>query len=113
MNWHHAVKDNANGVVICFVQRSVRLDGENAKAMTEYLSSFWDGGEPIHVFFDLREVELVTSEALGVLVTLNKRVRASGGCLSLLNLREEVYEVFEVTKLTRILRVRREVALVT
>jgi anti-sigma B factor antagonist len=108
MNWYLSVKDNANGTVIRFVQRSVRLDGANAEAMAEYLSSFWDGREPIHLVFDLGQVEFITSEALGVLVTLHKRVAASGGCLTLLNLREEVYEVFEVTKLTRILRVHRE-----
>jgi anti-sigma B factor antagonist len=113
MNWYLSVKDDANGTVIRFVQCSVRLDGENAKAMAEYLCSFWDGREPIRLVFDLGQVEFVTSEALGVLVTLNKRVTASGGCLTLLNVREEVYEVFEVTKLTRILRVCREIAIAT
>ncbi len=107
MNRFLSVKEHADGVVLRFVQHSVCLDGANTEVMAEYLSTFMDGRGPSRLVFDFGPVEFVTSQTLGLLVTLHKRVAARGGCLTLLNVRKEVYGVFEVTKLTTLLRVHR------
>ena len=107
MNRLLSVEDSAEGAVIRFVQRSVCLDLANSEVMAHSLSAHLDGLKATHLVFDFGPVEFVTSEALSVLVGLHKQVKATGGCLTLLNLSEEVYEVFEVTKLTRILRVQK------
>jgi anti-sigma B factor antagonist len=107
MNRLLSVEDSAHGAVIRFVQRSVCLDFANSEVMADSLTAHLDGQKATHLVFDFGPVEFVTSEALGVLVRLHKRVAATGGGLTLLNLSEGVYEVFEVTKLTRILRVHR------
>jgi anti-sigma B factor antagonist len=105
MNRLLSVEDVA---VIRFIPRLVCLDATNAEVMAHFLNKLLDGHKPRHWAFDFYPVEFVAGEALGILVSLHKRVAATGGRLSLLNLRHDVYEVFEVTKLTQILRVQGE-----
>lgn len=101
------VEDRADDAVIHFVPRSVCLDSANVEVMTHFLTTLPDKQKPRHLVFDFDPVEFINSEALGVLIGLHKRVASTGGRLTLLNLREQVYEVFEATKLTQLLHVRR------
>ena len=55
---------------------------------------------------DLSALEYLGSAALGAFVSLNRRVRANGGRLSLVNLRPAVYQIFELTRLTQVLDVQ-------
>jgi anti-sigma B factor antagonist len=64
-----------------------------------------DGLGARHLVLDFREVRRIHSGELGTLIDLHKRVRASGGRLTLTNVRPEVYEVFEVTRLTAFISV--------
>ena len=85
----------------------------NARRLAE-----WDGGPVLAALMelartsrgrelrlDLSALEYVASTGLGVFVALNREVRASGGRLSLLNVRAPVYEVFALTRLTSVLDV--------
>lgn len=56
---------------------------------------------------DLVNVHGVTAAGLGLLVTLNKRARESGGRLSLHRVRPSVGEVLRLTRLDTIMDVRR------
>jgi anti-anti-sigma factor len=55
---------------------------------------------------DLRSVDFVGSEDLGALVILNKRLRAAGAQLSLLNVQPVVSQVLSLTRLDTILKVQ-------
>lgn len=55
---------------------------------------------------DLRSVDYVGSEDLGALVILNKRLRAAGAQLSLLNVQPVVSQVLSITRLDTILKVQ-------
>ena len=59
------------------------------------------------VRLDFAAVEFVESRELGSLVVLNRKVRAAGGRLELVNVRPFVAGVFDVTRLDTILDVRR------
>jgi anti-sigma B factor antagonist len=48
---------------------------------------------------DLGRVDFLTSNALGQLINLHKKVRADGGRLILCNVSPAVYEVFDATRL--------------
>src|SRR5207245_2231306 len=61
------------------------------------------GAHALHL--DLRAVRFPTAEGLGLLVTLNRELRARGGRPALFNLNTEAYEVFEVTGLVAVLDV--------
>jgi len=51
-------------------------------------------------------VDFLSSAALGKLITLDKKVKASGGNLKLSNIRPEIYEVFAITKLNRLFDIK-------
>ena len=58
------------------------------------------------VRLDLKNVDFVGSEDLGALVILNKRLRAVGGELSLVNVQPTVSQVLSITRLDTILKVQ-------
>jgi anti-anti-sigma factor len=63
-------------------------------------------GESNTLVLDFKNVDYLASAGLRVLVTAQKRLSASKGSLSLLNVRSEVMEVFEVTGLDEIFDIR-------
>ncbi len=60
-----------------------------------------------HLLLDFTNVENITSVELGSLVTLHKKMRASGGRLTLFNLNLHVFEVFTVTRLDKLIGICR------
>ena len=54
---------------------------------------------------DFVNVGHMSSSALGMLITLNKRVQERGGQLRLCNIRPSIYEVFVITRLNEILQI--------
>ena len=62
------------------------------------------GAHILHL--DLVTVRLPTAEGLGLLVTLNKELRATDGQLILINVALDPYEVFKVTGLAEVLDVQ-------
>jgi anti-anti-sigma factor len=67
-----------------------------------------DGGD---VRLDFAGVDYVNSRELGALVVLNRKVKASGGRLALVNVGPFVAGVFDVTRLDTILDIRRPAGL--
>ena len=53
-------------------------------------------------------MRLPTAEGLGLLVSLNKELRARGGALVLCNVPADAYEVFEGMHLVDVLDVRQQ-----
>ncbi|UCG33169.1 MAG: STAS domain-containing protein [Phycisphaerales bacterium] len=61
------------------------------------------GSEPdLRMVLSFRNVEHLSSAALGMLITLRSQVREKGGHLKLSNIRPQIYEVFKITKLHRL-----------
>ena len=99
------VEKSGNVKIITFTGDEVR-DVENVLAK-ELKGHMEDLGE-CHLLLDFTNVEYLSSVELGTLITLHKRVKASGGRLTLFNLNAQVYEVFTVTHLQTYLGICRE-----
>jgi len=84
------VEQSGNIRVITFSTAEVR-DVENVIARE--LEACTDGLRGSHLMLDFTNVERLSSVELGTLLTLHNRIKASGGRLSLFNLRPRVYEV--------------------
>jgi anti-sigma B factor antagonist len=54
---------------------------------------------------DFRNVTNMSSSALGMLITLHKRVREANGELRLCNIQPAIEEVFKITRLNEIFRI--------
>jgi anti-anti-sigma factor len=84
-----------------------KRDVENVLA-TELHGLTDDLGE-CHLLLDFTNVEFITSVELGTLIGLHKKMKATGGRLTLFNMNLLVYEVFTVTRLDNLLGICREV----
>ena len=60
------------------------------------------------LLLDFSRVGHVTSEGLGTLVAVHKRLAASGGRVVLTHVRPQVYEVFARAQLHRLLEIHRQ-----
>jgi anti-sigma B factor antagonist len=63
-------------------------------------------GETKNLVLDFKDLNYLASAGLRVLVSAQKKLKAAGGALCLINVREEVMEVFEVTGLDDVFDIR-------
>ncbi len=61
-----------------------------------------EGDEVPRVVIDLQEVGLLTSNAIGVFVTLNRKIILKGGKLAFCGLDDNLRSLFKITMLERI-----------
>jgi len=99
------VEQSGNVRVITFSTEEV-CDVENVIARE--LEGCTDGLRGSHLLPDFTNVEYLRSVELGTLITLHKRMKDSGGRLTLFNLNAQVYEVFTITRLQTLLGICRE-----
>jgi anti-anti-sigma factor len=82
------------------------LNEQSTPAVEEQLLSLAAevGGGALLV--DLSKVRYMSSIALGMLIGLRQKMRASHGQLTLLGVSPEIFELFDATRLTRLLNVQ-------
>jgi anti-anti-sigma factor len=97
--------EQAGNVKILTFTAGQARDVENVIA-TE-LDGLPDGMGDCHLLLDFTNVEYITSVELGTLVNLHKRLKDSGGRLTLFNLNLQVFEVFTATRLETLLGICR------
>jgi len=95
-------KKTENGELVLAV--SGCLDTAATAAFTEAAEAA--AQESKTLVFDFAGLEFIASSALRLLVSLEKRLKASGGGITLANLNEVVRDVFEVTGLSEIFPIR-------
>ena len=61
------------------------------------------------IVLDFQSVEHLSSAALGKLINMKKKGDASGGQLSMCNLRPDLLKIFKVTKLTKVFDIHKNV----
>lgn len=83
------------------VQPSGILDGIRANQLRRDIGDIVATGADI-VLIDLKDVKFIDSSGLGVLVSVMKTVRTSGGKLFVCSLNEQVKMLFELTKMDRV-----------
>ena len=64
-----------------------------------------DESEP-RLLLDFRNVEHLSSAALGMLITLNKQLAERQGRLVLANIHPQIYEVFKITRLNKLFNIQ-------
>ncbi len=81
-----------------------RIDVTNAQEFKDFLVSLIGQGER-ELILDLHQVEFMDSTALGVIVSIFKRLKEAGGKdLKLCGLSELVKELFEITRLHKVMK---------
>lgn len=84
-----------------FVDRDI-LDEANIRQIgAELLKQVESSAQP-KMLLCFRNVEHLSSAALGTLITLNSSVRKKSGQLRLSDIRPQIFEVFVITKLNKL-----------
>jgi anti-sigma B factor antagonist len=87
--------------VVCPRDRKILLE-EQIQVIGEQLISLASESGRKQMLLNFSNVEYMSSAVLGMLVTLNKKIKAAGGKLVLCNIDPQIREVFEITKLDKL-----------
>jgi anti-sigma B factor antagonist len=100
------VENMGDVTVVCFTDRKILVE-QHIQLVGEQLFNVVNEGRK-QLLLNFRNVEYMSSAVLGMLVTLNKKIQASGGKLVLCNIDPQIREVFEITKLDKLFVIRGE-----
>ncbi len=101
---HFTVRE-ANAVsVVEFADRKI-LEELLIREIEDDLSSIVDGKAGVKLLISFKNVEHLSSAALGMLITLNKKVSEQGGALKLSDITPQIYEVFKITQLNKLFKI--------
>jgi len=81
------------------------LDEMSISQIGEQLNVLVAGAETPTMVLDFSSVGHMSSSALGMLITLHKRIREKNGQLRLCGIQPGIYEVFVITRLHEIFRI--------
>src|SRR5262249_51696461 len=84
------------------------LDEEKVRSVGKQLLSLSEGVGPRQVVLNFDSVERLSTEMLGKLIALQKKIHAQGGRLALCKVRPQLYEIFKILKLPQVLSIYAE-----
>ena len=83
---------------------NVNLDYENSQLLKEFVLKLIEEGEK-NFLFEMENVEIFTSEAVGTIIYLFQIVRKKGGDIKYVYLHPTVTGTFELLRLTRVFEI--------
>ncbi len=95
---HLSVEDYAGVTVVKFTDTSI-LDAAVIHQIARELYRLTDEQNKQRLILDFSNVMFLSSQTLGVLITLNDKIKAIRGSLVLVGLRKELMKVFKITNL--------------
>lgn len=97
------------GVTVVELTDRKILDEVNISRISERLQGLVAKAENPKFVLDFSNVVHMSSSALGMLITLHKRVREKKGLLRLSGIQAAIYEVFVITRLNEIFEISESV----
>ena len=98
----HLTIRNSGGVqFVQFADRKI-LDELAISEMGEELTNLVSNNANVRLLLSFKNVEHLSSAALGVLITLNRLVNDKGGQLRLAEISPQIFEVFKITRLNKL-----------
>ncbi len=97
--------EEVNGVTVARFTDKKILDESNIQIIGNQLFSLVDDDHRQKIVLDFTNVEYLSSAALGKLITMDKKVKASGGKLRLCAIRSDIKEVFKITRLDKLFQI--------
>ena len=98
---HLSVSEREGVTVVEFANRKI-LDELCISEIREELTELVKGKDGLKLVLSFKNVEHLSSAALGVLITLNKQVGEQGGHLKLSDITPQILEVFKITRLNKL-----------
>jgi len=98
----HLKIKRSNGIsVVEFADRKI-LEELSIQEIGEELHQVVESEAGIKLLLNFKNVDHLSSAALGMLITLNKKVKEQNGDLKLSDINRQIFEVFKITRLNRV-----------
>ena len=98
------VSKNGEIDVIVLLDRNI-LDEANIQIIGDEISSLIETNPNPRVLIDFKNVEHLSSAALGTLINVNNKIRQKDGILRLATIAPQLLEVFKITKLDHLFHI--------
>ena len=98
---HISVKNSGGVNIVEFADRKI-LEELSISEIGEELARVVTGMGDVKMLLSFKNVEHLSSAALGMLITLNKQVAEKRGKLKLSDITPQIYEVFKITRLNKL-----------
>jgi anti-anti-sigma factor len=92
-------------MIVAFPGDAVRQDDALAAVVAVHLTHLVEQSGRRQLLLNFDNVTYLSSNGLGMLITLQKQLEGVGGCFVLCNVAPPVYEAFETTRLTGLLNI--------
>lgn len=89
------------GVTVVAVPDGCMLDGEAIQQVGKQLFDLVEKEGKQRLVIDFADVRFMSSQALGVLLTLRRKAEKSGAIIALAGINEKLMRVFEITNLDK------------
>jgi len=98
---HLKIKRSEGVSVVEFADRKI-LEELSIQEIQDELDQLVESEPGIKLLLNFQNVDHLSSAALGVLITLNKRVKEQNGSLKLSDINRQIFEVFKITRLNKV-----------
>ena len=98
---HLKIKRTDGVSVVEFADRKI-LEELSIQEIGEELHQVVESEPGIKLLLNFKNVDHLSSAALGMLITLSKKVKEQSGELKLSDINRQIFEVFKITNLNRI-----------
>jgi anti-sigma B factor antagonist len=98
---HLRIRRSEDVSVVEFADRKI-LEELAIQEIGEELHLVVDSEPSIKLLLNFKNVDHLSSAALGMLITLNKKVKEQNGDLKLSDINRQIFEVFKITRLNRV-----------
>jgi anti-sigma B factor antagonist len=98
------VTDHKDVKVVDFVDSKI-LDEANIAEIGQQLTEMVAAKDRPKILLDFKNVDHLSSAALGMLINVNNKVKQQNGQLRLAGIKPQILEVFEITKLNKLFRI--------
>lgn len=98
---HLKVRRSNNVVIVEFADRKI-LEEMAIQEIGDEVNRLVEAEPGIRLLLNFSSVDHLSSAALGMLITLNNKVKDQNGTLRLANINKQIFEVFKITRLNKV-----------
>ena len=100
-NAHLSITETDTVSIVQFADRKI-IEELSISEIQNRLTEFVGGKSGIKLLLSFKNVEHLSSAALGMLITLNKKIEEQAGELRLSDITPQIFEVFKITRLNKL-----------
>ena len=98
---HLKIRKQGGVSIVEFADRKI-LEELSIQEIGDELRRLAESETGIRLLLDFDNVDHLASAALGMLITLHKKVQEQNGALKLSNINKQIFQVFRITRLNRV-----------